>query len=179
MAPAPWNRFKPSSKSIFTDRSKAVLLWWIVFVGYASCWCFILCSLLVTCWERADLLAVVCVLFCQFPKCVLVHIKTRVRLVPWNWLKPFSEIFTDRSKAVLLLWIFYYFFFQSCVCYAYVPVCLNVPCCHLPGKVWPIGSRMWCLTVSLTLSHPGSGVVLDCINSWSLHPYFLYFNCYQ
>ena len=32
-----------------------------------------------------------------------------------------------------------------------------------------------CLTVSLSLSHwyPGSGVVLDCINSWSLHPYLL------
>ena len=31
-------------------------------------------------------------------------------------------------------------------------------------------------TVSLSLSHwyPGSGVVLDCINSWSLHPYLPY-----
>ena len=36
---APLNRFKPSSKSIFTDRSKAVLLMWINFVSYASCWC--------------------------------------------------------------------------------------------------------------------------------------------
>ena len=27
-----------------------------------------------TCWERADLLAVVFVVFCHFPKCVLVHI---------------------------------------------------------------------------------------------------------
>ena len=32
------------------------------------------CSLVVTCWERADLLAVVCVVFCHFPKCVLVYI---------------------------------------------------------------------------------------------------------
>ena len=31
--------------------------------------------------------------------------------------------------------------------------------------------------VSLSLSHcyPGSGVVLDCIDSWSLHPYFEFF----
>ena len=31
-------------------------------------------------------------------------------------------------------------------------------------------------TVSLSLSHwyPGSGVVLDCIDSWSLHPYLLW-----
>ena len=51
-------------------------------------------------------------------------------------------------------------------------VCLFVPCGHLLGKGWPIGFRFWCITVSLSLSHwyPGSGVVLDCINSWSLHP---------
>ena len=47
------------------------------------CWlCFMLvcvvhCSLVVNCWERADLLAVVCVWFCQFPKCVLVHIRIK------------------------------------------------------------------------------------------------------
>ena len=34
----------------------------------------VLCSLVVTCWEKADLLAVVCVVFCYFPKCVLVYI---------------------------------------------------------------------------------------------------------
>ena len=47
--------------------------------------------------------------------------------------------------------------------------------CHLLGKGWPLGSRLWCLSVSLSLSHwyPGSNVVLYCINSWSLHPYLL------
>ena len=37
----------------------------------------VLCSLLVTCWERVDLLAVVFVVFCHFPKCVLVHIRIK------------------------------------------------------------------------------------------------------
>ena len=37
----------------------------------------VLCSLVVTCWERADLLAVVFVVFCHFPKCVLVHIRNK------------------------------------------------------------------------------------------------------
>ena len=48
-------------------------------------------------------------------------------------------------------------------------------CGHLLGKGWPLGSCLWCPTVSLSLSHwyPGSGVVLDCIDSWSLHPYLL------
>ena len=35
------------------------------------------CSLVVTCWEWADHLAVVFVVFCHFPKCVLVHIRIK------------------------------------------------------------------------------------------------------
>ena len=56
---------------------------WIVFVGYASCWCVccavvsVPCGLVVTCLERADLLAVVFVVFCHFPKCVLVNIRIK------------------------------------------------------------------------------------------------------
>ena len=58
-------------------------------------------------------------------------------------------------------------FFLSCVRYASVFVCLFVPCGHLLGKGWPLGSRLWCITVSLSLSHwyPGSGVVLGSIDS--------------
>ena len=41
------------------------------------------------------------------------------------------------------------------------------------GKIYdwikgcPLGSRLWCITVSLSLSHwySGSGVLLDCIDS--------------
>ena len=35
------------------------------------------------------------------------------------------------------------------------------------GKGLTLGSRLWCLTVSLllSLSYPGSGMVLDCIGS--------------
>ena len=75
----PLNPFKPSSKSIFTDRSKAVLLLWIIMLHVGVC-CnavSVLCSLVVTCWERADLLAVVCAVFCHFTKCVLVHIRIK------------------------------------------------------------------------------------------------------
>ena len=42
-------------------------------------------------------------------------------------LSPPVKYFADRSKAVLLLWNFY-------VCYAFVCVCLYVPCGHLLGK---------------------------------------------
>ena len=55
---------------IITDRSKAVLLSWILFVIYVSCLsCFlsVFCGLVVTCWEKADLLALLCVMFsCVF-----------------------------------------------------------------------------------------------------------------
>ena len=58
-------------------------------------------------------------------------------------------------------------FCLSCVCYAFVCVCLNLPCGHLLGKGETLGSPLWCLAVSLLLSHwdPGSGVVLDSIDS--------------
>ena len=55
----------------FTDRSKAVLLLWIFYVFVLSCVCYVLCAsvymcFVVTCWERADLLALVCGVFCAF-----------------------------------------------------------------------------------------------------------------
>ena len=69
-----------------------------------------------------------------------------------------------------------FMFLLSCVCYAFVRVCLFVPCRPLLGKGWSLGSRLCCITVGLSLSHwyPGSGVVLDCIDYWSLHPYLLW-----
>ena len=100
----------------------------------------------------------------------------RVRLAPLNRFKPSSKIFywpfQGGTSFVDLL-----FFVLSCVCYVFVCICLYVLCGHLLGKDWPLGSRLWCLAVSLSLSHwyPGSGVVLDCIDSWSLHPYLLLF----
>ena len=41
----------------------------------------------------------------------------------------------------------------------------HLPCGHLLGRGLPLGSFLWCITVSLSLSHwyPRSGVVLNCI----------------
>ena len=57
--------------------------------------------------------------------------------------------------------------FLSCVCYAFLHVCLFVPCGHQLGKGWTLGSSLWCLIVSLSLSHwySGSGMAFDCIDS--------------
>ena len=103
--------------------------------------------------------------------CVLIHIWTKGEVgAPLNQFKPSSKIFYWPFQGGTFM------FFPSCVCYAFVRVYLYVPCGHLLGKGWPLGSRLWCLTVSLSLTHwyPGSGVVLDCIDSWSLHPYLLW-----
>ena len=56
-----------------------------------------------------------------------------------------------------------------CLVFA-MPLCASVLYVlrgHPLGKCWPLGSGLWCLTVSLSLSHwyPGSGVVLGCIDS--------------
>ena len=96
----------------------------------------------------------------------------RVRLVVWNRFKPSNKIIFWPFQGGTS---FVDHFFLYCVCYAFVRVCLFVPCGHLLGKGWPLGCRLLCLTVSLSLSHgyPGSDVVLDCFDSWSLHPYLL------
>ena len=79
------------------------------------------------------------------------------------FFRPPVKYFTDRSKAVLLLWIFYCFFFLSCVCYVFVRARLFICAVwSLAGK----GLTAWLsfvVSVSLSLSHwyPGSGVVLD------------------
>ena len=48
-------------------------------------------------------------------------------------LSPPVKYFTDRSKVVLLFWIFYVLVL-SCVCFVFVRVCLCVLCGHLLGK---------------------------------------------
>ena len=78
-------------------------------------------------------------------------------------LSPPVKYFTDRSKAVLLLWIFYVFFGLVFV----MPLCASVYLC-LVVTCWKRADLLArCITVSLSLSrwYPGSDVVLDCIDS--------------
>ena len=66
--------------------------------------------------------------------CILIHIRTKGEVgAPLNWFKPSRKnIFTDRSKAVLLLWIIYVV--SVLFCCAFMHVCLLMPCDHLLGK---------------------------------------------
>ena len=62
----------------------------------------------------------------------MVHygVLVKINFYPKLHLSPPVKYFTDRSKAVLLLWIL----MLSCVCYAFVRVCLYVPSGHLLEK---------------------------------------------
>ena len=88
----------------------------------------------------------------------------RVKLAPWKRFRPFSKMFNWPFQGGTSLWIFYGFFL-SCVCYAFVSACLFVPCGHLLREGgWPLDSPL----CHFPHWYPGSGVVLDCIDSWSL-----------
>ena len=90
----------------------------------------------------------------------------------WGWrretgLSPPVKYFTDRSNAVLLCGSFVFCCF---LCFSCFRVCSLLPCGHLLGKGWHFGSCSWCLLYLcyFPMLYPGSGVVLDCIVSWSL-----------
>ena len=127
------------------------------------------CLFLVALWSPAGkgltswLLCLLC--FVTFPNVSWSTSELRVRLAPWNWFKPSSTIFTDRSKAVLLLWIFYVFF---CLVFAMplwasVYMCLVLTCwertdmlalvcgVQLWVRHYPIGilGQVWYLIVSI------------------------------
>ena len=107
--------FKPSNKSL-TDRSNAVLLLWIFFFAICvSCHTvlFVPCSLLVTCWERTDLLAILYVMFF----CVFVTVPYDVLGQVWYlivWIpgpSPYFEKFPlirllidDLREMSIILW---------------------------------------------------------------------------
>ena len=65
--------------------------------------------------------------------CVLIHIRAKGEVgALLNRFKPSSIFLTDCSKAVLLLWIIYAI--SILFCYAFMHVCLLMPCGHLLGK---------------------------------------------
>ena len=75
----------------------------------------------------------------------------RMRLVLWNKLKPSNKIFL----LSILLWIICVIYVLCLSCFR---VCSLLPCGLLLGKGWPLGSRLWCLIVFLSLSHVVSWV---------------------
>ena len=65
--------------------------------------------------------------------CVLSTSELLIKLVPLSMFKP-SSIFTDRSEAVLLLWIVFFYVRVSYLSLLNFVVCSLQPCDYLVGK---------------------------------------------
>ena len=95
-----------------------------------------------------------------------------MRLAPWYRFKSSSNFFYWPfwgGTSFVDHWCFCVLSF-SCFC-----VCSLLPCGHLLGRGWTLGSCWRCLLYFCYFPkwYPGSGVVLDCIVSWSLPSFLL------
>ena len=95
--------------------------------------CLFLADFLITYWERADLLSLLCCVFlcfCHFPHTgVDTTSELMVSVVQLIMFKPFSDFSTDRSKAVLLLWIFFAIYVShlcELICFFSVPCSIGI-----------------------------------------------------
>ena len=101
----------------------------------------------------------------------------RVRLVPPNMFKRSSNVFADRTKAVLLLWILCVIC-ASCLSLSYCFVCCLQPCGHLLGKRLPLGSlvcdglKFLCFVTFLYGVHDQVWYLIVSIPDRCLLPYF-------
>ena len=113
------------SSNFFTDSSRAVLLLWTIFVIYI-CLCHTVVSvsysLEITCWERADLLALLHVLF----SCVFVTFPNSVLGQVWylNVSIPDLCLLSYFGMCFSILIYLYYVFIYQCLHFFY----------HLPGS---------------------------------------------
>ena len=59
----------------------------------------------------------------------------------WNehWFSPITSL-CIKCLPLKIIYVVSVLF-----CYAFMHVCLLMPCGHLVGKGWPLGSRLWCL----------------------------------
>ena len=142
------------------------------------------CLFCVALWSPAGkgltswLSCVLCVMFFSlFQMCPGPHQNQGRGWIRETSLSPPVKYFTDHFKAR------YFFcgsfvFFVSCVSHAFASVHWALPCGHLLWKGWPLGSCWWCLLhfCYFTRWYLGSGVVLDCIVSWSLPSFLLLSN---
>ena len=106
--------FLPSSK-IFLLTVPRQYFFCGSFVLFMSCVCnaftSVHCCLVVTCWERADLLALVCDVYCVL---ILSHVVSWVRCGTWLYRFLIFAVFLTLFYAVILLdsssWLYVYIY---------------------------------------------------------------------
>ena len=114
---------------------------------YVSVCCAVLsvpCSLVVTCWERVDLLAVVFVVFCHFPKYFWSTSELRAMMALCYWFKLSSKVF-------LLIIPRRYFFCGSFVslCFVFLMLLrLFIAALWSPADLLALVGDVYCIMVS-------------------------------
>ena len=96
----------------------------------------------------------------------------RVRLAPWIRFKPSSKIFllTVPSRH---FFCGSFVLFMSWVCYAFASVhCCFLVICWKRLTSW-LSFVFCCVFCHFSMWYPGSGVVHDCVESWSLPSFLL------
>ena len=105
--------------------------------------------------------------------CVLIHIKVKGEIGTVGTIKMFKpsrDYFTDRSKAMLLLWIF---FLHLCFTFVFIILsCLFLAALESP-HCWERADFLgfFCMVFPcafVTFPYRVSGVVIDFIDSWAL-----------
>ena len=100
---APWNWFKPPSKTVLlTVRRGCFFCGSFLLFMFRVCYSFLSvhCSLVATCWEKGNLLVLLCVMFC----CVVVIFPCGIlaRCVTWLYrLMLFASLLTFSSKIIV------------------------------------------------------------------------------
>ena len=105
----------------------------------------------------------VCYTVVSYAPYILLQIYTITNLATF-WVTIFDFLHPGPKPMTVQRRCFFcgsFMLFPFCVCYAFMRVYLSMPCGHLLGKCWPVGSRLWCLIVKLSLSHwyTGSSVM--------------------
>ena len=97
----------------------------------------------------------------------------RLRLVLWNRFNPLVNYFywPFQGGASFVEHLCY-------LCLVFVILCSLLPSGHLLRKRWLLCSRLWCLIVfcHFPMWYPGTGVVLDFIDSLIFATVLIYFN---
>ena len=119
------------------------------------CWlCFMFVFVMlvqVTCWERADFLVLLCVVFSCVFMC-LIHIRNRGEVGTVQHVWALQWVFTDRSSAVLLLWILFDFY-VSRLSFIKLSFLFLAPLWSPAGNgLTSLISCVWCFLVSLPVS---------------------------
>ena len=137
---APLNRFKPSSKIFYWPfqggTSFVDLLCFVLsYVCYVLCVSVYMCFV-VTCWERADLLALVCGVFCEFVTFPLV-----------SWVRCGTWLYRFLIFAPLLTFNTFIYITSRPNVIIIMPFIINLQTIHLIQPIFRLKNTKSCITL--------------------------------